>query len=244
LAIWRQYLHLAIALIAALGLHLLVGFGLNVYGVGTAPHKASGRIDVRLVRVPVPHQITAVTPPHTRPGTPGLRSAPLAVARSPLQLPHAADAVAPAASAAPPQSPPPEPPVSLPEPPLPDMPTLGLIEMPDLQFYPASELDRVAEPQVPPAVNFPLSMGHNPKPGMVIVLLKIDESGVVLDADIEYSDPPGLYDKAALGPFIYARYTPAQKAGKPVRSEKRIEVVFGDYRRPQLPGPFAPPAAK
>lgn len=242
MAVWRQHLHLAIGLIVALGLHLLVGFGLNVYGVGTAPRKISARIDVRLARAPVPPRAAGAAPSSIAPSVTAQRRVPQAVARSPLQLSYSAAAAPLVPPPAQQEVPPPEPPVNLPEPPLPDTPTLGLIEMPDLEFYPASELDQVAEPLAPPAVNFPLSLGHNPKPGMVIMLLKIDENGVVLDADIEYSDPPGLYDKAALGPFIYARYTPAQKGGKPVRSQKRIEVIFGDYRRPQLPGPFPPPA--
>lgn len=240
---WRDYRHLLLALLASLLLHLLFGFGLNVYGNGQSTTKAPTRLTLRLARSPKP----LAEPALASPPAPSLAEPRpvLAVPASHLKLPiESSDLVAatPKPVAAPADVPidTPEPPAALPEPPLPQMPTLGVLEMPDLRFLPAEELDVVAKPATPIVPNFPIQLQRSDVKGMVIILLKIDETGVVVDGQIEFADPPGMFDQMALGPFISARYTPAQKNGLPVRSEKRIEVIFGDYQRPLL-GPPLPP---
>lgn len=239
--LWRDYRHLLLALLASLLLHLLLGYGLNVYGNGRPLAKVPTRLTLRLARAPkLLAEPALAAPPAVAPVVP---SPVLAVPASQLKLPiepskSIAAAPKPAAATVDAPSETSEAPVALPEPPLPQMPTLGVLEVPDLRYLPANEVDVVARPATPIAPSFPLQLQRSDVKGMVIILLKIDEAGMVVDGEIEFADPPGVFDQAALRPFIYARYTPAQKNGLPVRSEKRIEVIFGDYQRPLLGPPL------
>ena len=241
--IGRDWRHLLPALLLSLALHLLFGYGLNVYGNGPATAKVPTRLTLRLARPPRPVELQQPQPPGQNPAV-ALPVAP--IERSPLALPVGKQdpAPAPGATVDTPEVPvsSPDAPVALPEAPLPQMPTLGLIEMPDLRYLPADEVDMVARPVSAVAPNFPLKLQDSNLSGMVIIRLKIDENGVVVSGEIEYAEPEGLFDQSALVPFIQARYSPAQKNGLPVRSEKRIEIIFGDYQRP-LAGPPLPPSA-
>ena len=241
--IGRDWRHLLPALLLSLACHLLSGYGLNVYGNGPATAKVPTRLTLRLARPPRPVELPQPQPPGQNPAV-ALPVAP--IERSPLALPVGKQdpAPAPGATVDTPEVPvsSPDAPVALPEAPLPQMPTLGLIEMPDLRYLPADEVDMVARPVSAVAPNFPLKLQDSNLSGMVIIRLKIDENGVVVSGEIEYAEPEGLFDQSALVPFIQARYSPAQKNGLPVRSEKRIEIIFGDYQRP-LAGPPLPPSA-
>lgn len=240
---WRDYRHLLLALLASLLLHLVFGYGLNVYGNGQSIAKTPTRLTLRLARSPKPLAEPALASPLAVP--PADPRPVLAVPASRLKLPVESSevtSVAPKPAATPADVPvdKPEPLAALPEPPLPNMPTIGVLEVPEIRFLPANEVDVVAKPAAPIVPNFPIQLQRSDVKGMVIILLKIDETGVVVNGEIEFADPPGMFDQMALGPFISARYTPAQKNGLPVRSEKRIEVIFGDYQRPLL-GPPLPP---
>lgn len=237
----RDMRRLLPALLLSLLLHLWLAYGLNVYGNGPTASKAPTRLTVRLARPPQP------LPGQPKPPASVLPSKPIAVVtESPLRLPApAAEPVAPVAPIGVPSPQPPaepEPPVALPPEPLPQMPTLNLLESPDLRFLPPGEVDVPARPATAIAPNFPIQFQRSDFKGMVVILLRIDETGVVVAAEVEFADPPGLFDQAALGPFVHARYLPAEKNGLPVRSEKRIEVVFGDYQRPLFGPPLPSPS--
>ena len=63
-----------------------------------------------------------------------------------------------------------------------------------------------------------------------MVLLLIDEFGVVNDASIVEAEPPGYFEEAALAVFRAARFSPAQKQGKPVKSRALLQVnyIYGE----------------
>ena len=236
----RDLRRLLPALLLSLLLHLWLAYGLNVYGNGPTASKAPTRLTVRLARPPKP------LPGQPQPPAAALPSARIAVVtESPLRLP--ASAPSPTAPVSiigtPSEQPPvdPEPPVALPPELVPQIPTLNLLESPDLRFLPPGEVDVPARPATPIAPNFPIQFQRSDFKGMVVILLRIDETGIVVSAEVEFADPPGLFDQAALGPFVHARYLPAEKNGLPVRSEKRIEVVFGDYQRPLFGPPLPSP---
>ena len=220
--IGRDWRHLLPALLLSLALHLLFGYGLNVYGNGPATAKVPTRLTLRLARPPRPVGLPQPQPPGQNPA---------------VALPVAAMMELEAICTEPRGTMKFRAPISALQ-----MPTLGLIEMPDLRYLPADEVDMVARPVSAVAPNFPLKLQDSNLSGMVIIRLKIDENGVVVSGEIEYAEPEGLFDQSALVPFIQARYSPAQKNGLPVRSEKRIEIIFGDYQRP-LAGPPLPPSA-
>ena len=66
--------------------------------------------------------------------------------------------------------------------------------------------------------------------GRLLVLLLIDEFGVVNDASIVESQPPGYFEEAALAVFRAARFSPAQKQGHAVKSRVLLQVkyLYGD----------------
>ena len=62
--------------------------------------------------------------------------------------------------------------------------------------------------------------------GSVVLVLLLDESGKVQDISVEETSPPGMFDKSALDAFRNARFTPAQRHGRAVKSRMRIKVTY------------------
>jgi len=95
------------------------------------------------------------------------------------------------------------------------------------QYYTAREVDTRAEPlEAVPLFN-PL---YGPEPGRtakVILLLLINESGGVDSVATLESRQPGDFDAIARAAFASIRFSPAIKDGRPVKSQKVIEVLYG-----------------
>mgnify|MGYP001428862084 CR=1 FL=1 len=95
------------------------------------------------------------------------------------------------------------------------------LEVPDLAFHPASELDV-----------YPLTLQqvitqipeNAVAPGTVTLLLMIDEFGKVNDAELLDSEPEGQYDEAVKQAYARANFSPAQKDGRVVRSRIVVRV--------------------
>lgn len=62
--------------------------------------------------------------------------------------------------------------------------------------------------------------------GSLKLMLKIDDLGRVLSAEVVEATPPGVFDAAALQAFGEARFQPAIKDGRPVRYQAYIRVDF------------------
>ncbi|MFN3398052.1 MAG: energy transducer TonB, partial [Sulfurimicrobium sp.] len=60
----------------------------------------------------------------------------------------------------------------------------------------------------------------------VVLVLLLDESGRVQDLSVEESYPPGMFDQSATEAFRNARFTPAQRHGRAVKSRVRIKVNY------------------
>lgn len=220
----RQLMRLAIALALALSLHLFVVFGLAVYGEG-APRQRNVVLNLRLVKT------------HPKPTT---LPEPAAVARAATQavsavrieapLPHAdpggPSAEPPAPAAAPDLDAPAS--HSADASPLPWFPSLGVIEAPDLNYYPPAELDQLAKPVGEITPYIPLAEAQSVPDGRVLLMLLIDETGRVDEVQLLESNPPGMMDEVGLAVWRNTRFTPAMKGGKYVRSRKKIEITFGD----------------
>ena len=95
------------------------------------------------------------------------------------------------------------------------------------QYYTASEVDhRAIALEEPPLYN-PL---HGPEPGFtarVVLLVLVNENGGVDGVATLESRYRGPYDAIARAAFSSIRYSPATKDGKPVKSQKVIEVIYG-----------------
>ena len=64
--------------------------------------------------------------------------------------------------------------------------------------------------------------------GWVRVLAMVDETGAVTQADVFDSDPDNVAAEAALQAVRAARFSPARKGGRAVRSRILIELRFGE----------------
>lgn len=96
----------------------------------------------------------------------------------------------------------------------------------DLTFYGARDVDvhpqamnRIIQAYPPEAEKLRLS-------GKVVLQLKLEADGRVLEVEVLRASPPDVFDEAAILPFRTARFAPALKDGRPVRALMLIEVTF------------------
>ncbi len=99
-----------------------------------------------------------------------------------------------------------------------------------LKYYPGSELDQGAEPAADVELRFPRLPAGSPRKSRVVIELRINEEGRVVDATVIESTHPGLWDEQALLPFRNLAFVPARLNGLAVKSVKRIEVGYEEYR--------------
>jgi periplasmic protein TonB len=104
---------------------------------------------------------------------------------------------------------------------LPSLP-LGI----DTTWYQARQVDvhPKAVGRVSPA--YPLEARRRNQQGTLKLILKIDELGRVMSAEVAEADPPGVFEEAALEAFRNARFQPAMKDGRPVRALVYYRVDF------------------
>jgi TonB family protein len=96
----------------------------------------------------------------------------------------------------------------------------------DPTYYPASELDVFPAPITPLKFEVPQQATRDNVRGKALVMLLLDESGAVRDIAVVSSEPPGYFEEAAIAGFAEARFTPARKDDRPVRSRVLIAVDF------------------
>ncbi|MDB5808590.1 MAG: hypothetical protein JWN94_712 [Betaproteobacteria bacterium] len=105
----------------------------------------------------------------------------------------------------------------------------GGIEVPfirDPTYYPARQLDVYPQPLSAIKLDYPESAASAKVDGRVLVLLLIDEFGMVNDASVVESQPEGYFEEAALAVFRAARFSPAQKLGHAVKSRVLLQVKY------------------
>jgi len=75
--------------------------------------------------------------------------------------------------------------------------------------------------------------------GKVVLLLLIDETGVVKEVSVVEADPEGIFEESALAAFREARFAPAQKNGRAVKSRVLIRVTYelNDRKKPVMTQP-------
>ena len=105
----------------------------------------------------------------------------------------------------------------------------GGIDLPfsrDPTYYPARQLDIYPLPLTQLKLDYPAAAADARADGRLLVLLLIDEFGVVKDASIVEAEPQGYFEEAALAVLRAARFSPAQKQGKPVKSRALLQVKY------------------
>lgn len=106
------------------------------------------------------------------------------------------------------------------------LPSLNVPLVEDPVYYPAKQLDvlPVARQHIMP--DYPDEAVRHNINGSVKLLLLIDATGLVVDVSVVEATPPGYFEDAAVKAFQNAKFTPAEKNGKKVRSRVMIQVSF------------------
>ncbi|BAN36340.1 hypothetical protein SCD_n02538 [Sulfuricella denitrificans skB26] len=121
------------------------------------------------------------------------------------------------------------------------LPTMEIPLLEDPTWYPAKQVD------VHPTALYEIKPVYPEQgvEGYVVLLLLIDESGAVKEAEVMEANPEGIFEESALSSFREARFAPAQKNGRAVKSRVLIRVSYelNDMKKPvviQPPLPLAP----
>lgn len=101
-----------------------------------------------------------------------------------------------------------------------------LLTQPDAVFYTATEVDRGAFGINDIKPTYPEEAHFRGIEGVVELRIYIDEVGFVRDIKVDFAAPPGFFEEAAIAAFRSAKFTPAYKNDRPVKSQKRIRVAF------------------
>ena len=112
--------------------------------------------------------------------------------------------------------------------PPPYSPSAG-IELPlirDPTYYPAKQLDVYPHPLTAIKLDYPDSAAAERIDGRVLMLLLIDEFGVVNEASVVEAHPGGYFEDYTLSVFRATRFSPAQKQGHPVKSRVLLHVRY------------------
>jgi TonB family protein len=112
-----------------------------------------------------------------------------------------------------------------------------LTEGPDLTYYAARQLD------VYPTLSSPLDLRYTARAaaaaiaGRALVLLLIDDAGIVNDVALVEAEPAGYFEEEVRRAFGSARFTPAFKGGRAVRSRVLVHVNYGADDGSSRPNP-------
>ena len=91
------------------------------------------------------------------------------------------------------------------------------------EFVDFARLDQMPRPIGVVGMNFPPRLLKRKAAGKIVLLLKLDADGRVLDVDVESSDLPDFDDFVAAEVRRW-RFTPAMQQGRPVKALARLPV--------------------
>ncbi len=115
--------------------------------------------------------------------------------------------------------------VSTPPPDLP-LPSIAMPLLADPTWYRAQDLDLYPRALGPVAPAYPMQAQQEGIGGEVTLVLKVDEHGAVRDIAVVQAAPEGYFEAAAMAAFQTARFMPAERDGRSVRSEVVVRVSF------------------
>ncbi|MBM3356312.1 MAG: energy transducer TonB [Betaproteobacteria bacterium] len=96
----------------------------------------------------------------------------------------------------------------------------------DPVYYEARELDLYPRPVAPLDFGDPLRAAREGVNGHLLMRVAIDEQGVVRELTVMVAEPAGYFEEQALAIFGAARFHPAIKDGRAVRSRIVVAVRF------------------
>ncbi len=90
-------------------------------------------------------------------------------------------------------------------------------------FVDFSDLDQTPRPLPGSTLDFPRRLKRNPAEGRVILLIKLDEQGRVLEAQVESSNLPEFEEVVAAQVSRWS-FSPPTRNGQPVRAQARLPI--------------------
>lgn len=99
----------------------------------------------------------------------------------------------------------------------------GLAQLAEDEFVDFAQLDQIPRPIGVVGLNFPHRLLKKKAAGKIVLVLKLDADGRVLDVQVESSDLPAFDDFVA-GEVRRWRFTPATRQGRPVKALARLPV--------------------
>jgi protein TonB len=105
-------------------------------------------------------------------------------------------------------------------------PVLPLPPAVDPTYYSARELDVYPAPQAPLRFEYPERAAHEHVSGSVRIMLLLDEAGAIDGVSVVAAEPPGYFEDRVRAAFAAARFFPARKDGRAVKSRVLINVNY------------------
>ncbi len=102
----------------------------------------------------------------------------------------------------------------------------GLPLFHDPNYYPARLLDVYPQPLTPIRLHYPATAAAERVDGRLLMLLLIDEAGVVNEASVVEAEPEGYFEEAARSVFRRARFSPGMQQGRAVKSRVLMQVKY------------------
>ncbi len=106
------------------------------------------------------------------------------------------------------------------------LPSMGNLPGADLPSTADEGEETPARARTRPAPRYPAIAQRKGLEGSVTVRLRVDETGRVTQAIVVKSDPPGVFDDAALGAARLYRFAPARRGGEAVASTLQQTIRF------------------
>jgi protein TonB len=105
------------------------------------------------------------------------------------------------------------------------MPTIGTSQR-DLgteDFVDFSDLDQMPRPIGVSGLNFPRRLKRKAVSGKIVLLVRLDERGEVLNVEVDSSNLPD-FENHVVGEVKHWRFTPPTKDGRPVKAKARLPI--------------------
>jgi protein TonB len=106
----------------------------------------------------------------------------------------------------------------------------GLPQAPDLTYYGTRQLDVFPRLLAPLDLTYRGKVADDKVTGRVRLLVMIDEAGTVRDVSVVEAEPASYFEEEASRALMTARFSPAYRNGRAVRSRMQIEVNYGVER--------------
>jgi protein TonB len=105
---------------------------------------------------------------------------------------------------------------------------------PDLAYYAARQLDIYPALTSVLDLRYPKQASAARVTGRAVIVLLIDDTGTVNDVAIVEADPPGYFEEDVRRAFLAARFRPALKGGRAVRSRVLVNIDYSaDHTNPE-----------